>query len=59
MCRQIEELKLEKYKSTSENGTVENSEEERLNALVSSVAHRFVVILFILVLVTSGAEIKL
>ena len=41
--RQIEELKLEKYKSSSENGTVENSEEERLNALVSSVAHRYTV----------------
>ena len=34
---------MEKYKSSSENGTAKNSEEERLNALVSSVAHRFII----------------
>ncbi|XP_063690707.1 ras-specific guanine nucleotide-releasing factor 1-like isoform X2 [Bolinopsis microptera] len=39
--KHIEELKMEKYKSSSENGTAKNSEEERLNALVSSVAHRW------------------
>ena len=32
---------MEKFKSSSENGTVSDSEEERLNALVSSVAHRY------------------
>lgn len=32
---------MEKFKTSSENGNVKSSDEERLNALVSSVAHRY------------------